>query len=192
MRRYNKGFGAVYLILIILLCALVTLAGWYITIKKYNDKPPYTGMATSTKIRPIENNNQTVLNKHILSIKEWGIKFQIPAELNSMRYTIIDQSVYLDSDDLSGLAGSKKYCGDNPGYLGGLTGFAEKNNGIGGILIKKLGNTYYYYSGPQSSCLPESASNENIIDPKQYPSSKLQLTVTEELPDLLQSSLTSS
>ncbi|MEJ0073554.1 MAG: hypothetical protein WDN27_05810 [Candidatus Saccharibacteria bacterium] len=129
-----------------------------------------------------------------LVITEWSVKFQIPTGLKTMKYTVANtagNAVWLDSGDLSTLAGSTKYCGDDPGYLGVIERVTEPTEHLDEVLIKKVGAYYYYYGGPQQACLPESSAGQASSTPKDYPSAALQTQAASDMPNELSSTLVS-
>lgn len=119
-----------------------------------------------------------------LVIREWGMQFQIPSVLKTMKYTLTSaDTVKLDSDDLSDLAGSSKYCSATLGSITRMT--TAPAEVLGAVKIAHIGNYYYYHGGPAEACIPESAASESPIPSGKYPSATLQSNADKELLQLL-------
>ncbi len=200
MSGKQKGFSIVEGLLIFVVVGILGFTGWFVWNSQRqtnetldNAAKDNSAVITSTKT-PTTNNSAptatTAKTTNYLSIKQWGVKFEIPSSLSDLQYTVSAGGVYLDSNDLVKLAGSSKYCELGSGYLGAIDRVDPSTTEIAGMVkIKQIGNYAYWYGGPQQACLSESAASMGTIKTSDYPSSALQSKVVDAMPDLLKTTL---
>ncbi len=194
--RKQLGFGAIEILLLVIVVGVLGATGWYAFSSKHKTDQILDQAAKISQGTPIKAIPSRTSSQGYLAIKEWKVKFRIPIDLKSMKYSFDNNlgpdSVRLDSQDLSTLAGNSKWC-PNDGLLGLLTRskqLFDQSQPDASKPFKKIGDYYFYYGGPQVGCYPSSYNPAG--DLTTYPSSTLQHEASAQLESLLAQTLTTS
>lgn len=152
----QKGFTNTILMVIIVVL-LGTLV--YMTFVKKSERAVVQQTTTPTQTAtPVASSTQTSVSqdKNYLTIKEWGVQFEKPANMNDLQYTVSDNAnvVYFSTQQLTDLDKSNggDYCSEDHHPLGGLsrlqkTGpFANANDSSSYIPIGNY--LYHLFFGP--------------------------------------------
>lgn len=183
MKKLNKkGFSAVELVLLLVLVLAIAGVGYYIYKAKKNTDSAYNNAAnaqtitkqTTTKPKTTATNTITDTNRNVdyLVIKEWGVKFKLPSNLTSMSYEVHGNLVYLGATQLEALAST---CTVQDMALGNLQRATDTSAFNPAQKTIKIGNYYYGYNNPQSSC-----TDSNHAD-----AANMQVSVENQLRDSL-------
>jgi prepilin-type N-terminal cleavage/methylation domain-containing protein len=143
--KNNKAFSAIEIIMAITIVAILALLGWVY----YNSQnKTSTQQSTST-----QTTTQTDPNEGYFVVKEWGLRFKVPAGLTDVNFSIHDNT----------LAFFAKPTGFDVEYVNSYNEFyKDKFTHAAGVLhrttdsyvmvmgekkdCKKVGNFYYYTS----------------------------------------------
>lgn len=100
MKKYQKGFGLIETLLILILVTLLGFVGWYVWNSQDKNKDNTNQSANSSAIQS-DNKNTSAFK-----IKELGIQFKLPDELKELIYATHDNTVSFYMPDLNKLAPS--------------------------------------------------------------------------------------
>jgi type II secretory pathway pseudopilin PulG len=149
MKKDQNGFSALETLLILLVVGIIAGIGWFV----------YRGTKQTTDVKNETTQTQSTPQDQAtyLDIKEWGVKFTVPAgydkELNYARTQVIDLSQ--EKGEFYGI-GYKKIealtpdCNDWPFILVQRVKAADDDGTIKNDKLKSInGYNYYSISGPQ-------------------------------------------
>ena len=136
LQRDQRGFSLVETLLIGVIVVVCVSLG-YVVYKSHSKAA--TGSTTTA--------HSTIAN--FLTIKEWGVKFELPSNLTSMDYEIQDNTAYLGSPQLEALAST---CSVQNTALGVLTRATDISAFDPPQKPTRIGNYYYEYANPQDGC----------------------------------------
>lgn len=159
MRKNEKGFGMVEVLLIIVIAALIGVVGFMIYRNQHKAKTPSvaTSQTTTTQATKTITAAPTDSNTGYLVVKEWGLRFKVPTGLADVQYKIFNKTSGYDDQ----LAIYAKPTGSTVEYIQDYEStYAGNPNHALGVLYrstnptedkldytvtgKKLGNYYYY------------------------------------------------
>jgi len=190
----QKGFSAVEFILILIIVSIVGFAGWFVwnsqkQIAKTLDDTNKSATAVIATKKEVTAESTPVATNY-LTVKEWGVKFEIPSSIKNMQYNLRSGGVDLDSSDVVALAGNGKDCTLGGGYLGAIDRVDPSTTELAGMVkIKQIGNYAYWYGGAQQACLPDGVDTSASVQTSAYASSALQLKVVDSMPTQLKDTL---
>ena len=163
MKLNNRGFGAVEILLFVVIVGILGFVGYRAYIVYTSD--PETGSEQSKYEFKDGSVNNTAADQYkevvkFLTIAEWAVKFPLPAS-TGLKYSLKNNGSYEYAQLHSTLL--DKYpenCSDTVNTVGIYRGKTPDDREYGGgKLIKKIGDYYYYSIHPQSTC-----SNDGVDD----------------------------
>ena len=174
-RIQRSGFAHMVIIVVILGVALVGALGFifyqnFVQKKTDSVAKTETQQSTSNKNSQSESNKSdtgqaSIADKDYLTISDWGVRFKIPSETGSKEIKYYKGlaskgDVYLfTTSEVENLGGNCAYSSTD--YWVPLATVIkstqtpqedESIQGYTGKLVAHLGDVYYYYQSPQSSC----------------------------------------
>lgn len=162
MKQNQKGFGAVEILIVIVVVGLLGTVGWLVYDRqktKTPDSKPAAQSSTQQKETAVTQPTQkTDPNEGYFVVKEWGLRFKIPSGLTDVKYTIHGDTVAFFAKPTGS---SVQYRADYDKYAEGRSQYAtgnlyrskESTNNERGFATegKKVGDYYYYTSWAFSS-----------------------------------------
>ncbi len=173
MRKNEKGFGVVEILLVIVVIGLLGLVGWMFFSKQNDSKtnnnattPKITSPKEADQTKPDVAKQQEVkpdTNANYLVVKEWNVKFSIPSGLGKATYNIDlgqDPNYVALSGSLTGEV--DKYSFSTKCNLLGITRSTTDKAPQAEPKATKLGKvgTDYFYSTLQRRATPCSSFSE--------------------------------
>ena len=151
----QSGFAVVELLLTLILLAIVGFTGYYVW---HSQKQTDKTLNTTDKSSAVTTKPKTTASaQQYLTIKEWGVKIPLSADLAGAYYTTMPSvpgAVYLSVDAYKGTD-----CAADQTSLGALNRFtATDKDDDGNTLLSdsptavKVGTYYYDYLHPQAAC----------------------------------------
>ena len=153
----KEGFGLVGALLIIAAIVLVGLITWRAL--EANRTVKNTSPTPSTEQKTPSNSEKYV------EIKEWHVQFKPTSELTDIIYgkrNIIDlqgvtfaqgtENIVFSTQALSDASSNCNLEAENFSGIGTLYRVTEPITTLNNLLVKQVGDHYYYLSGPQTSC----------------------------------------
>ncbi len=154
MSKYQKGFGAVEAIIIVIVVAIIGFGAWFVWDK--NQKDDAKQETTTTTQNNAEANKEE--EKPTLTITEWGVKFTLSDPIKDAYYAV--EAGKPDYAYLSVHSLTDPECAPDKTSVGAITRFAEGDRDpISDSLYTevvpdatKLGDYYYFFSHAQAYC----------------------------------------
>lgn len=162
MKKNQKGFSVVEILIIIVVVGLIGTVGWLVY-DRQKTKTPDSQPDTQTSIEQkgtadTQPTQKADPNEGYLVVKEWGLRFKTPTGLTDVRYTIHDDTVAFFAKPTGS---SVQYRADYDKYEEGRSQYAtgnlyrsrESTKDKLGLVVegKKIGDYYYYTSWAFSS-----------------------------------------
>ena len=189
MRKNQRGFGGLAILLVILALVATVGAGYYVwQNQNKKDKTAAQSTAQTDQSTPTPPTAQTVADKNVIEIKELGIKITVPDSIKDLTYTYKTSKAADDREMLVAYFSTQKLtnlddkCSSSVNAPLGAIG---KVNGVyiavGAYddLVKQYPSYYLDYGRPQSQC-SDNDTTQQLAD-KLRDELKNSLSTIEEL-----------
>lgn len=191
-KNYQKGFGIIPVLLVLILVSLVGLTGYYVyntqQPKKTNDSAVSADTAKqdssnsaatqATTTAAAQTETKPADTQKYLVIKEWGVKIPLSSGIEDLTYQYTSYSDYA----LGGYArlGTQKLldmkCGDG---INGSIVRSPKESSTSGISLGKINNNYYYFTHAQSACMSSTGPNDPKLQVQVATDKELEVAVKQ-------------
>ncbi len=169
MNKLNqKGFGAVELVLIIVVIIALGLIGYVILHKQTAKKATPT---TSTAVSP-QSSTTTINGQTFIVIKDWGIRIPLDDTLKGVTVSTPQKSSYSDADTYVNILvpqlDSSYTCTVGPDGVKGTIGTisqttkAKRDGPYEPLVTKKIGQNTYGFEALQSGCFSDTKLFDQI------------------------------
>jgi len=90
MRLTNKGFGAIGILLIIVVVAVIGVGGWAVYHNDHKAKPAVTTKAASNTKQTTSNKKTTTqtTSTSYMDITQWGVKLPLSSPISGLYYVV--------------------------------------------------------------------------------------------------------
>jgi competence protein ComGC len=173
MNKSQKGFGAVELLLILIIVGMLGGIGWYVYSSNKNTDSVLNNTSNSTvspsKSKSASSSQSTTSSKKYLEVSELGIKFELTDKLKNAYYVKTDDGYFVsvhDFDSNPNFAGCKAGVGDTglaaliTAKVGGVKGFDATwtQADLDKSGLQKVGDTYYGFQHGSAPCWDQNAA----------------------------------
>ncbi len=179
LEKRQKGFGTLEIIVIVLFVILLGAGGWYVWHKNKNGVPVKATMSQGTQSKQPSTTADPSDGGKYLVIKEWGVRFSLPEDLQGdVRYGIETstsdntQTAWFEVGKLAKLPGSNcklstVEASEKSGQSGGIGSYILRTSNKVGADQEALLNSpnmqieNYWYSGGYGKYADSCMSNES-------------------------------
>lgn len=201
IQRNEAGFGALGVVLVMVVLLAVGAAGWFVYSKNQDKNDTKTSTSNTTQKTPEATGakSQADSNAGYLVVKEWDVRFKKSASTQDPKYVVKDEhTLYLTTEtylnktnnacDANGdtgrlIRGKAGYKSDTypDTVIENLTYSYEDNSGKT-VTIRpvKVADYYYSWAGPQAGCAVPTDENVKIMDMYQQALADLVYTVESD------------
>lgn len=188
----QSGFSAVILLLVLVIIGIIGGTGWYVWNRQQNTKTNNSGNAAAP-VAPKESQNNGKSSVKYVTIKEWNVRapysgdveFTYKIEGNSAANFTSGKVAKLGHGCTDGFVGTvgRYKTGENFAYDGDGSDSPERS--VEEVAKEdtnfvKVGNDYYRYFSPQSTCAIENGSiHEETAKAQESASNELKALVSK-------------